>query len=96
MAEESMLDKALALVPGLSAGKPKRKKAKASGTKIHLAKLRQGMARLAQDFERLVGLVEKQTKPARAPRKATAKRTATRKGSARKSTGARKRAAAKT
>jgi len=96
MAEESMLDKALALVPGLSGAKPKRKKAQAGGTGGHLAKLRQGMARLAKDFERLVGLVEKQSKPARAPRKVAAKRTATRQRSGRTSTAARKRAATKT
>jgi hypothetical protein len=94
MADESILDKALGLIPGVGVKKTRSRPAKDKAS-THIASLKKGLAKLTHDLERLVGIVgpgkKAAAKPARkasgaksaakAPARRTAKKPAARKKS---------------
>jgi hypothetical protein len=92
MAEETMLDKAMAMIPGMGPAKKKPARKAATSTASHISNLKKGIAKLTRDLERLVGMVGKDSKKAKtASGKGGAKRTAAKaapkkRGAARKTT----------
>ena len=94
MADESILDKALGLIPGVGVKKTRSRPA-TNKASTHIANLKKGLSKLTRDLERLVGIVgtgkKAAAKPARkaagaksaakAPVKRAGKKPATRKKS---------------
>ena len=86
MAEESMLDKAMALLPGVGSTKAR---AKPKSHAQRLSAVQKSLAKLAKDVEKLSGIIASQVKKAPPATKRAAKTPAARKTTARK-TAARK------
>jgi hypothetical protein len=66
MADESMLDKALGLIPGVGVRKTRPRPAQDKAS-VHIANLKKGLAKLTRDLERLVGIVGSGKKAAAKP-----------------------------
>lgn len=87
MAEESMLDKAIALIPGVSPAKKRRSSAASAAAtrRKQLATVKANLAKLARDVQKLATMLGGEGKKAApAKRRAVAKTSVTRKTSARK------------
>ncbi|HZP18651.1 MAG TPA: hypothetical protein VFB16_00455 [Bauldia sp.] len=71
MADESMLDKALGLIPGVGVKKTRPRPA-ADKASVHIANLKKGLSKLSRDLERLVGIVRAGKKAAAKPARKSA------------------------
>jgi hypothetical protein len=96
MADETLIDKAIALIPGVGGPAKKRKPAKkrAGSSASTLATVQKQLAALVKHVEQLAGLVKSEGKKAPA-KKAPAKRAAAKKPAARKAPAKRAAPAAK-
>jgi hypothetical protein len=84
MADETILDKAMALIPGV--GTPKKRKLAAS-RQAQLAAVKKNLAKLAKDVQKLATMIEREgKKPMPAKMRAAAGKPVGGKASARKTT----------
>jgi hypothetical protein len=91
MADETIIDKAIALIPGVSPKKRRKPaKTKPADHRKHLSAIQKNLAALAKDVEKLATVITGRAKAAKkAVARGPAKRVPKRKSSARKPSGPR-------